>query len=105
MKGRFIHILLFSAFTLLINFNIKASEEMTADDIINTMTETLNPEESKGKMKMTIMTSTGQERTFEYQTFSKDGGEKSWTGFGWWCCQGSGPYRGIRSLRERRYSS
>ena len=77
MKGRFIHILLFSAFTLLINFNIKASEEMTADDIINTMTETLNPEESKGKMKMTIMTSTGQERTFEYQTFSKDGGEKS----------------------------
>ena len=77
MKGRIIYILLFSVFTLPINLNLVASEEMTADDIINTMTETLNPEESKGKMKMTIMTSTGQERTFEYQTFSKDGGEKS----------------------------
>jgi outer membrane lipoprotein-sorting protein len=50
---------------------------MTADEIINTMTETLNPEQSKGEMKMTIVTSTGQERTFEYQTFSKDVGEKS----------------------------
>jgi len=50
---------------------------MTALEIINTMTETLNPEQSKGKMKMTIVTSTGQERTFEYETFSKNRGEKS----------------------------
>ncbi len=77
MKGRFIHILLFSLFTLLVNLNLIASEEMTADEIIDTMTETLNPEQSKGKMKMTIVTSTGQERTFEYETFSKNRGEKS----------------------------
>lgn len=77
MKGKNIYILLFSAFTLLINLSLIASEEMTANDIINTMTVTLNPEQSKGKMKMTIVTSTGQERTFEYQTFSKNQGEKS----------------------------
>jgi outer membrane lipoprotein-sorting protein len=77
MKGRIIYILLFSAFTLLINLNLIASEEMTADEIIDTMTETLNPEQSRGKMKMTIVTSTGQERTFEYETFSKNQGEKS----------------------------
>ncbi len=53
------------------------AQDMTADEIINIMTETMNPDQSQGKMKMTIMTTSGQERTFEYETFSKNQGEKS----------------------------
>ncbi len=53
------------------------AQDMTADEIINTMTETMNPDQSQGRMKMTIMTTSGQERTFEYETFSKNQGEKS----------------------------
>lgn len=54
-----------------------AQEDLTAEDIIRTMTETLNPDQSEGRMKMTITTTSGDERTFLYQTYSKDGGEKS----------------------------
>ncbi|KPL16012.1 hypothetical protein AMJ74_00155 [candidate division WOR_3 bacterium SM1_77] len=54
-----------------------AQTEMTAADIIQTMTETLNPDQSEGKMKMTIMTTSGEERTFVYHAYSKNGGEKS----------------------------
>jgi outer membrane lipoprotein-sorting protein len=54
-----------------------AQDDMTAEQIIHTMTETLNPEQSEGTMKMTIMTTSGEERTFVYQTYSKNGGEKS----------------------------
>ncbi len=54
-----------------------AQDDMTAEEIIQTMTETMNPEQAQGKMKMTIITTTDQERTFEYETFSKNKGEKS----------------------------
>lgn len=53
------------------------AQEMTAREIIDTMTETLNPEQSEGKMEMTIMTSSGEERTFLYHTYSKGEGEMS----------------------------
>ncbi len=51
--------------------------DLTADQILETLTETMNPEQSKGIMTMTIVTSSGQERTFEYETYSKGQGEKS----------------------------
>lgn len=53
------------------------AQNMTADSILHIMTETMSPDQSHGIMKMTIVTSTGQERTFEYETFSKDKGDKS----------------------------
>jgi len=56
---------------------MSAQDDMTAEEIIRTMTETMNPDQSQGKMKMTIITTSGQERTFEYETFSKNKGEKS----------------------------
>ena len=56
---------------------LNAQKEMTADEILETLTETMNPEQSHGIMSMTIVTSSGQERTFKYETFSKDKGEKS----------------------------
>ena len=54
-----------------------AQEDLTADQILENLTETMNPEQSQGLMKMTILTSSGQERTFEYEIFSKGQGEKS----------------------------
>lgn len=63
---------------LLLAFSITyAQEGPTADEIIEMMTETMNPEASQGKMRMTITTSTGQERTFLYEAFSKGKGDKS----------------------------
>jgi outer membrane lipoprotein-sorting protein len=56
---------------------LSAQEDMTADQILEILTETMNPEQSQGIMTMTIVTSTGQERTFKYETFSKGQGEKS----------------------------
>ncbi len=56
---------------------LNAQEALTADRILEILTETMNPEESQGIMTMTIVTSTGQERTFKYETFSKGKGEKS----------------------------
>lgn len=54
-----------------------SGQQMTAERIIETMTETMNPDQSHGRIKMTIMTTSGQERTFLYESFSKDQGEKS----------------------------
>jgi len=51
--------------------------KITAEDIIRTMTETLNPKQSDALMEMTIMTSSNQERTFVYKAYSKNKGEKS----------------------------
>lgn len=53
------------------------AQEMTAEEILNTMQETMNPEQAQGIMEMTIITSSGDERTFKYETYSKDRGEKS----------------------------
>ncbi|MCK4234234.1 outer membrane lipoprotein-sorting protein [candidate division WOR-3 bacterium] len=54
-----------------------AQDNMTADEIIQTMTETMNPAQSQGTFIMTIVTSSGQDRIFVYETFSKNHGEKS----------------------------
>ena len=56
---------------------LSAQEDVTADQILETLTETMKPEQSQGIMTMTIVTSTGQHRTFKYETFSKAQGEKS----------------------------
>lgn len=53
------------------------AQEMTAEEILDTMQETMNPEQTQGIMEMTIITSSGDERTFKYETYSKDRGEKS----------------------------
>jgi outer membrane lipoprotein-sorting protein len=55
----------------------EVEEKITAEEIIEAMTETLNPEQSEGIVEMTITTSGGQERTFVYKAYSKNSGEKS----------------------------
>jgi len=67
-------------FVLIVCFRLMAEdkeEKITAEEIIETMTETLNPEQSEAVMEMTIITSSNQERTFVYKAYSKNKGEKS----------------------------
>jgi outer membrane lipoprotein-sorting protein len=67
-------------FVLVVCFSLTAEEgeeKITAEKIIRTMTETLNPEQSDAVMEMTIITSGGQERTFVYKAYSKNSGEKN----------------------------
>ncbi len=52
-------------------------QELSADDIIKRVNDLMNQQSSKAVMTMTITTSSGQKRTFEYLTYSKDRGEKN----------------------------
>ena len=53
------------------------AQELTGTQIVEKLNETLNPEQSQGMMTMIIQTSSGQERRFVYETFSKNHGEKN----------------------------
>ncbi|MEJ2354751.1 MAG: outer membrane lipoprotein-sorting protein [candidate division WOR-3 bacterium] len=67
-------------FVFIVCFSLLAEgtgQGITAEEIIKTMTETLNPEQSEAVVEMTITTSGGQERTFVYKAYSKNSGEKN----------------------------
>jgi len=51
--------------------------ELDGPGIVNRVNELLNPKSSWARAKMTIQTTSGQLRTFEYETFSKNRGEKN----------------------------
>ena len=53
-----------------------AVEDLTADQVLDRISETMEPEQAHGKVRMTIQTTTGEERSFLYETFSKGSGEK-----------------------------
>lgn len=53
------------------------SQELTGDDIIRYMNENLSPESTHGTSKMTIQTTSGEERTFVMESWSKNKGEKN----------------------------
>lgn len=53
------------------------SQELTSQEIIQKVNELFNPQTSYGKMKMTIVTSSGQKRTFISESWSKNKGEKN----------------------------
>ncbi len=53
------------------------AQELTADDIIQKVNDQFNTETSYGKSKMTIVTTSGQKRTFIQESWSKDRGEKN----------------------------
>ena len=56
---------------------IAFSQELTADDIIQKVNDQFKTETSYGKSKMTIVTTSGQKRTFVQESWSKDRGEKN----------------------------
>lgn len=63
----------------LINFSaIKTyAENLTSQEIVNKMNEVINPQTAQAKAKVTIITSSGKERTFIYNSFTKGRGEKN----------------------------
>lgn len=53
------------------------AQEPTAKEIIDKVNDILTTETSHATMKMTIITSSGNERTFVYESWSKNRGEKN----------------------------
>ncbi|MBD3289119.1 outer membrane lipoprotein-sorting protein [candidate division KSB1 bacterium] len=63
-------------FLLLLIGNLPA-QELTGEQIIHKVNDLMNQETMYARMTMTIITTSGQERTFEYESWSKDFGEKN----------------------------
>ena len=66
-----------SGFIILLLASGLHSQELTGEDIIQKVNELINVESSYGKMKMTIVTSSGSKRTFISESWSKNKGEKN----------------------------
>jgi hypothetical protein len=54
-----------------------SAQELTGPQIIEKVNDLLNPETMWAQSEMTIQTSSGQERTFVYESWSKNHGEKN----------------------------
>jgi outer membrane lipoprotein-sorting protein len=52
-------------------------QELTGEQIIQKVDDILSPNTSYGKAEMTIITTSGEERTFVYDSWSKNEGEKN----------------------------
>jgi outer membrane lipoprotein-sorting protein len=52
-------------------------QELTGEDIVQKVNDLFNVESSYAKAKMTIVTTSGQKRTFVYDSWSKNKGEKN----------------------------
>lgn len=66
-------------FTLFILFLFSGSllwaQNLTGPEILDKMMDVMNPEFAHAKMKQTILTTTGQTRTLEYESFSGQSGK------------------------------
>ena len=62
---------------ILFMVSVGFSQDLTADDIIQKVNDQFNTDTSYGKSKMTIVTTSGQKRTFVQESWSKDRGEKN----------------------------
>ena len=79
-KNRFIKIIV--VLTILFLFIFKASiaslgQELTGEEIVNKVNELMNQDTVQAKVKMTIVTSSGDKRVFIYDSYSKNKGEKN----------------------------
>jgi len=54
-----------------------SGQELTGEQIINKVNDLMNQETIYGKSNMTIVTTSGATRTFEYESWSKNFGEKN----------------------------
>jgi outer membrane lipoprotein-sorting protein len=54
-----------------------SGQELTGEDIVQKVNDLFNVESSYAKAKMTIVTTLGQKRTFIYESWSKNKGEKN----------------------------
>ena len=53
------------------------SQELDGEAILQKVNDVINPKSSQGKARMIIITSTGKSRTFVYESWSKNHGEKN----------------------------
>ncbi len=58
-------------------FNYVLGQQPNAENIISKVNDLMNQKTVYGKMKMTIVTTSGKTRNFEYESWSKDSGEKN----------------------------
>jgi len=63
--------------SLLIWVSALLGQQMTGEELIKKVNRTLNVASSHAKMKMTIVTTSGDTRTFIFESWSKERGEKS----------------------------
>jgi len=69
---------LYFLFVLILLFSIvQASEELTGPQIIQKVSDLMNQETAYAKMTLTIVTTSGKERQFEYESYSSDKNEKN----------------------------
>jgi len=69
--------LITSAVIILFCFGALWGSELTADQIVHKVNDLMNQETVYGRMTITIVTSSGKKRTFKYESWSKDSGEKN----------------------------
>lgn len=63
-------------FALLSAFSLSA-QELTGDEIVKKVNDIMAPASSWAKARMTILTTSGDKRTFVYESWSKNRGEKN----------------------------
>ncbi len=68
--------IIFILFTFII-VNFVFAQQPTAEEIVSKVNDLMNQKTVYGKMKMTIVTTSGKTRTFEYDSWSKGNGEKN----------------------------
>ena len=66
-----------TALMILFMISLSSGQELTGEDIIQKVNDTMNVDTSHGKAKMTIVTTSGDTRTFLQESWSKDKGEKN----------------------------
>ncbi|HER24949.1 MAG TPA: outer membrane lipoprotein-sorting protein [Candidatus Atribacteria bacterium] len=79
-KNRFITVIIIFTSLFLIVFYASLfifGQELTAEEIISKMNKLMNQDTVEAKVKMTIITTSGEERVFIYDSYSKNRGEKN----------------------------
>ena len=80
LKNRFVNTIniLILLFLLIFSASILSfGQELTGEEIINKVNELMNQDTVQSKIKMTMITTSGEERVFIYDSFSKNKGEKN----------------------------
>ena len=80
LKKRFIKTIIILTLLFLIIFSIfiiSYGQELTAEEIISKMNKLMNQDTVEAQVKMTIITTSGEERVFIYDSYSKNRGEKN----------------------------
>jgi outer membrane lipoprotein-sorting protein len=68
---------LFSGLLILLIIGSSTGQDLTGPEIMQRVNDIFNPKSAVSKAKMTIITTSGQKRTFLYDSWSTDAGEKN----------------------------